>query len=664
MEPAPDFQALFESAPGLYLVLTPDHRIVAVSDAYLRATMTRRDDILGRGLFEVFPDNPADPDASGVRNLRASLERVRQDGVADAMPVQKYDIRRPEAEGGGFEERFWSPINSPVLGTEGALAYIIHRVEDVTEFVRLKQARTEESQLAEELRERAERVEAEVFLRTREVAETSRMLKDANAELARQYERARALDELKSQFFANVSHELRTPLTLILGPTEKLLAATVPDDLRRRDLELVDRSARLLLERVNDLLDASRLEAGRVDVDYGEVDLAGVVRLVGAHFDSLAADRAIAYSMLPGERLTVQADPEKVQRVLLNLLSNAFKFTPAGGAIRVELRRDEGRSRAVVEVADSGPGVAARDRDVVFDRFRQVEGGLTRRFGGTGLGLSIARDLVQLHGGTIAVSDAPEGGALFTVALPLWAPAGARVRPEAAAAPPQVDVRLDRPAAPERDGRDPVPEDAMAAARPLVLVVEDHPDMNRLVRECLAADFLVEAAFDGDDGLARARALRPDLIVTDVMMPGLGGDELVLAVRGDPDLQAVPIIVLSARADDALRVRLLRDGADDYVYKPFSAEELRARAGALVRARMVEERLEAMRLAVERTRIAVDVHDLVVRRLFALGLALTAVQESASGEVRRRIEEAVRELDEVIADIRSTVFATDLLPPS
>lgn len=128
MSPVPDFQALFESAPGLYLVLTPDHRIVAVSDAYLRATMTRRHDILGRGLFDVFPDNPADPDASGVRNLRASLERVRHGGVPDAMPVQKYDIRRPEAEGGGFEERYWSPINSPVLGTDGALAYIIHLV--------------------------------------------------------------------------------------------------------------------------------------------------------------------------------------------------------------------------------------------------------------------------------------------------------------------------------------------------------------------------------------------------------------------------------------------------------------------------------------------------------------------------------------------------------
>src|SRR5947199_1684476 len=132
----PDFRALFESAPGLYLVLTADLKIVAASDAYLRATMTKREEILGRGLFDVFPDNPDDPHATGARNLRASLDRVLQNRVPDTMPVQKYDIRRPESEGGGFEERYWSPVNSPVF-MDGRMPYIIHRVEDVTEFVRL-----------------------------------------------------------------------------------------------------------------------------------------------------------------------------------------------------------------------------------------------------------------------------------------------------------------------------------------------------------------------------------------------------------------------------------------------------------------------------------------------------------------------------------------------
>jgi PAS domain S-box-containing protein len=172
--PKPDFQALFESAPGLYLVLTPDLNIVAVSEAYLRATMTRREQILGRGIFDVFPDNPDDPTATGVRNLRASLERILHRRASDTMAVQKYDIRRPDSEGGGFEERYWSPVNSPVLGAAGELVYIIHRVEDVTEFVRLKQRGIEQDKLAEELRTRAEHVEAEVFLRAKEVQEAGR----------------------------------------------------------------------------------------------------------------------------------------------------------------------------------------------------------------------------------------------------------------------------------------------------------------------------------------------------------------------------------------------------------------------------------------------------------------------------------------------------------
>jgi PAS domain S-box-containing protein len=159
-DPEPDFRALVQSAPGLFLVLIPDLTIVAVSDAYARATMTRREDIVGRGLFEVFPDNPDDPGATGTVNMRASIERVLRNRVPDTMAVQKYDIRRPESEGGGFEERYWSPLNSPVLSDGGEVTYIIHQVEDVTEFVRLKQEGAAERKLTEELRTNAARMEA------------------------------------------------------------------------------------------------------------------------------------------------------------------------------------------------------------------------------------------------------------------------------------------------------------------------------------------------------------------------------------------------------------------------------------------------------------------------------------------------------------------------
>jgi PAS domain S-box-containing protein len=183
--PPPDFRALFESTPGLYLVLTPDLKIVAVSDGYLRATMTRRESILGRGIFEVFPDNPDDPQATGVRNLSASLERVLRTKAPDAIAVQKYDIRRPADQGGGFEERYWSPVNSPVFGAGGEVAYIIHRVEDVTEFVRLKRRGAEQEKLTQEVRVRGEQMEAEIFLRAQELQEANRQLRQVDEELGR-----------------------------------------------------------------------------------------------------------------------------------------------------------------------------------------------------------------------------------------------------------------------------------------------------------------------------------------------------------------------------------------------------------------------------------------------------------------------------------------------
>jgi len=175
--PTPGFRTLFESAPGLYLVLIPALTIVAVSDAYLKATMTKREEILGHGLFEIFPDNPDDPNATGVRNLKASLDRVLTNRVPDTMAVQKYDIRRPESEGGGFEERHWSPVNSPVFGVNGEVAYIIHRVEDVTKFVRLKQAGSEQQRITEELRTRAAEMESEIFRRTQQIQEVNNQLR-------------------------------------------------------------------------------------------------------------------------------------------------------------------------------------------------------------------------------------------------------------------------------------------------------------------------------------------------------------------------------------------------------------------------------------------------------------------------------------------------------
>ena len=594
----PDYRALFESAPGLYLVLHPDPEftIVAVSDAYLRATMTKREDILGRGIFEVFPDNPDDPSATGTRNLRASLQRAREGRSADAMPVQKYDIRRPEAEGGGFEERFWSPVNCPVCTRDGDVSYIIHRVEDVTDFIRLKQQRTEQSRLTEEFRERAEKMETEIFQRAQQLAQTNESLRQARDEVSRLYERTRELDELKTQFFANVSHELRTPLALILGPVRKRLAAADCSPSERRDLQVVERNARLLLKHVNDLLDVSKLEAGRLELRYSEVNLPELLGFVASHFEALAEERGIHLALHLPQTLTVQVDAEKVQRVVLNLLSNAFKFTPSAGRIELVLRAEGPHVR--VSVSDTGPGVPQEMRELIFERFRQAESGATRRVGGTGLGLYIVQQFVRLHGGQVRVETSTGGGARFEIDLPLRAPADREVSVREHSS--HADVALELASVPashvhaESDAR----EAKAAPGTPRILVVEDNPDMNAFVSQTLASRYSVSRAFDGQEALDVALRIRPDLIVTDVMMPGMSGEHLIQEVRRSAQLSDIPVVLLTARADDELRVRLLREGAQDYLHKPFLPEELLARVERLLSERRRQE--ASLREAYER----------------------------------------------------------------
>ncbi len=631
----PDFRALFEAAPGLYLVLDAQLTIVAVNDAYARATMTRREDVVGKALFEVFPDNPDDPATEGVRNLKASLSRVLQTRRPDAMAVQKYDIRRPDFEGGGFEARYWSPLNTPVLDSEGKVAWIIHRVEDITEFVRLKEAGAEREHVAASLQEKAMRMEAEVFARAREVADTSAELKNANEELARMYEKTRELDELKTRFFANVSHELRTPLALIMGPVESLLKSRRPDDSDTRQLLVVQRNARLLLRHVNDLLDIAKLEAGRMLVRYVQIDLAALARLVASHFESLADDRNIRLDVNAPSPLVAQVDDEKFERILINLLSNAFKFTPDDGAIAVRLTAREGSVNLTVQ--DNGPGVPPEQSELIFERFRQVQDHASRQHGGTGLGLAIVREFASLHGGKANVSAAPGGGALFTVELPLQAPAGAIISSGSGTSP----ATASEAAALALHEFEHAPAMTVGGATagtpglalPGVLVVEDNPDMNDFLMSALAPHYRVRSAFNGRQGLEMALEDPPDLILSDIMMPVMTGDQMVAELRERIELEDVPIIMLSARTDDALRLRLLRHGVQDYLGKPVSVDELLARVGGMLadRARNLRKQRLAARVF-DSTAEGVMITD-AEQRILAVNQAFTIITGWAADEV-------------------------------
>src|SRR5215467_589532 len=243
-------------------------------------------------------------------------------------------------------------------------------------------------------------------------------LKDRNARLAE-------LDHMKSVFLANITHELRTPLALILGPTEKWLSSSDLSEEQSRDLDVVMRNARSLLKTVNDLLDVSKLEAGKLTPEYARVDLSKIVRLACSLFEGIAREGSVDYTVQVPDTLLAEVDPEMIQRVLLNLLSNAFKFGAVGGRITCVL--ETAGNNALLHVQDKGPGIPTEMRERIFERFIQVEDELTRRHGGTGLGLAIAKEFVELHHGSIRETTPVGGGALFIVTLPITAPADVAV---------------------------------------------------------------------------------------------------------------------------------------------------------------------------------------------------------------------------------------------
>lgn len=402
-----------------------------------------------------------------------------------------------------------------------------------------------------------------------------------NEELQKLLEQIRHLDELKSDLFANISHELRTPLALILGPVESILASgNSLTELQRRDLSVIRHNAATLLKHVNDLLDLAKLDAGKMTMDYVDLDLARLVRTAAAHFDALASQKSVSHAVLAPDVLRAEVDPEKLERVLLNLLSNAFKFTPNGGRIQCAL--NVSGNRFVLTVQDSGPGIPPALRTSIFERFRQGQGGTTREFGGTGLGLSIAKDFVELHGGLITVSDAPIGGTLAQLEIPLRAPQGSIVRKQVGEPPTTSAIAASTTVEELRSGNTHEIQTWGEVGNPKVLVVEDHPEMRRFIAEILSNEFRVITAADGLEALSMAAAEMPDLVVTDLMMPKLGGDQFLRQMRELDALMQLPALVLSAKADETLRLRVLAELAQDYLVKPFSSAELLARVRNLV----------------------------------------------------------------------------------
>jgi PAS domain S-box-containing protein len=408
---------------------------------------------------------------------------------------------------------------------------------------------------------------------------------------AREDERRRAaalaaIDRAKTAFFSNVSHEFRTPLTLMLGPIEEALAdADALPPAQRERIEMAHRNALRLLKLVNALLDFSRIESGRPQAHFEPTELGAFTTDLASNFRS-ACERAGLTLVVDCSPLSrpVHVDRDMWEKIVLNLMSNAFKFTLSGG---IDVAQRETATGIELVVRDSGVGIPLDELPRIFERFHRIEGQKGRSFEGTGIGLSLVRELVELHGGAISAVSVEGRGAALRVTLPFGV--ASKSRGAVASSPPTAAAGMRSQAfveealrwLPDEIGVDAgAPREAMpvAGARPRVLFADDNADMRRYVRQILLpGGYEVEAVANGAAALAAlTNGAPPDLVLCDVMMPELDGFGLLAAVRANPDLKGLPVIMLSARAGEEARIEGLAAGADDYLVKPFSARELKA----------------------------------------------------------------------------------------
>ncbi|MBN8231816.1 response regulator [Corallococcus macrosporus] len=509
---------------------------------------------------------------------------------------------------------------------------------------------------------------------------------------ARAYEeerqRAEALAELdraKTTFFHNISHEFRTPLTLMLGPLEDVLAQVPVTEAARKDLELVHRNAGRLLRLVNTLLDFSRLEAGRIDSSFEPTDLTAFTRDLTGHFRSAIERTGLSFHV-DCEPLPEPAyvDRQMWEKVVFNLLSNALKFTFQGGiSVRQEVRGND----VLLRVQDTGTGIPAAELPHLFERFHRVRNARSRTHEGTGIGLALVRELVALHGGDVTVESEEGRGSTFTVRIPrghAHLPADRLLAPRqqqstALGARPflqEAERWTDEESAPRALELVPPPAEGEGAGqelpRPHVLVADDNADMREYVERVLSPSFDVTLATDGQAALEAARAHAPDLVLTDVMMPRLGGFGLLRALRELPSTRAVPVVMLSARAGEEAAVEGLEAGADDYLVKPFSARELVARVRSMLELSRMRREVIRQDLLAQSLReslqarddfLAVASHELKTP-LAAFRLHLERLErslgEDALGRARSPLESAGRQVQRLHALMETLLDVSQL----
>lgn len=400
------------------------------------------------------------------------------------------------------------------------------------------------------------------------VSERTAEINEQKVTLEKQANQLLEMDQIKSNFFANISHEFRTPLTLIKGQLENVLGM-VKDDIVKKKINIAFNNSNRLNRLINQVLDLSKLESGKLKLEFETTDIISLLKNRVASFDSLAEQKSIFLEFNSNiEKLFLNIDKEKIEEVIDNLISNAFKFTPLNGKISLTIDKEKSgfSENAVVKISDTGIGIPEDKLQHIFDRFYQADSSATKQFEGSGLGLAIAKELVELHGGSISVSSKLNSGTSFSIRLP-------------------IDEIILNPAEAEQSI---IPEITDGGEdKSMILIVEDNNEVRNYIKENLEKNYRIDEAVNGEDGIYKAIEKIPDLIITDVMMPKVDGFELCTKLKKDRRTSHIPIVMLTAKADEQNKLDGLQIGADEFLAKPFSPRELEIRVGNLIHIRQL-----------------------------------------------------------------------------
>jgi len=426
------------------------------------------------------------------------------------------------------------------------------------------------------------------------------------------------LDQIKSRFFANISHELRTPLTLLIAPLETLMHRFNPDQDSKELLATMHSNGMRLLKLINDLLDLVRLESGRMEVKHEPLEVLDFVKGLASAARQVAEDKRLRLETHVDPELgTVFADRDKLEKIVLNLVFNALKFTPSGG--RVQLRAEHEGDRFILVVADTGMGISEKNLPHVFDRFWQADGSSKRKYQGVGIGLALVKELVEIQGGQVTVQSQEGQGTTFTVNLPyqkgeaLPKPSVDQEEVVSPGAEPKQTVASEEwlanlyrraelfPAlTPVQDSLRPI-EVSRNRSHPTVLIADDEPDMLRFLKSQLSTHYQVLEAVDGQQAVEKASQFLPDMILLDMMMPEKDGLQACREIREHTPTQGIPIILLTARADEETKLAALSAGASDFLPKPFSTTELHVRIKNLVESHQFQRKVSKQNQVLEST---------------------------------------------------------------